>query len=82
MRYFLPLLLLALAGAGCGPPTAGPEVLGTRTVKLPNGQEIRAEVEMTPEEMQKGMMFRDSPAAKACSTSTKRPASTPIGCTR
>ena len=60
MRYFLPLLLLALAGAGCGPPTAGPEVLGMRTVKLPNGQEIRAEVEMTPEEMQKGMMFRDS----------------------
>jgi hypothetical protein len=31
-----------------------------RTVTLPAGQKIRAEVEMTPEDMQKGMMFRDS----------------------
>jgi len=61
MRYLMPLMLLALAGAGCtGPDTAGPEVLGMRTIKLPGGQEIRAEVEINPEDLQKGMMFRDS----------------------
>lgn len=60
MRYFWPLLLLTLAGAACGPSTAGPEVLGMRTVTLPGGQQIRAEVEMTQVDMQKGMMFRDS----------------------
>jgi uncharacterized membrane protein (UPF0127 family) len=61
MRYFLPLMLLSLLAAGCGgPETAGPEVLRMRTVKLPNGQEIRAEVEIDPIDMQKGMMFRDS----------------------
>ena len=31
-----------------------------RTVKLPNGQEIRSEVEIDQIDMQKGMMFRDS----------------------
>ena len=60
MRYFLPLILLALAGAGCGPPTADLDELELRHVKLPNGQEIRAEVELSPTDMQKGMMFRDS----------------------
>lgn len=53
-------MLVALAGAGCGPPTAGPEVLGMRTIKLPGGQEISAEVEITPRDLQKGMMFRDA----------------------
>jgi uncharacterized membrane protein (UPF0127 family) len=64
MRYLKPhlmtLMLLALVGAGCGPETAGPEVLGTRAVKLPDGQQVRAEVEMNAVDMQKGMMFRDS----------------------
>ena len=61
MRYFFPLMLLSLLAAGCNDQdTAGPEVLGMRTVKLPGGQEIRAEVEITPIDMQKGMMFRDS----------------------
>jgi uncharacterized membrane protein (UPF0127 family) len=61
MRYSMPLILLALLGAGCGgPETEGPEVLGTRKVVLPGGQQIRAEVEMDPADMQKGMMFRDS----------------------
>jgi uncharacterized membrane protein (UPF0127 family) len=61
MRYFAPLLLLALAGTGCGgPETEGPEALGMQTVKLPGGQTIRAEVELSELDMQKGMMFRDS----------------------
>jgi uncharacterized membrane protein (UPF0127 family) len=64
MRYLLPhlmpILLLALIGTGCGSETEGPEVLGMHTVKLPGGQQIRAEVEMTAVDMQKGMMFRDS----------------------
>ncbi len=61
MRYFLPLMLLALAGVGCGgSESSGPEVLGMRTVTLPSGQQIHAEVEMTAADMQKGMMFRDS----------------------
>jgi len=60
MRYFLPLLLLALAAAGCGPSTSGLDVLRMRTVTLPNGDKIEAEVEITPADMQKGMMFRDA----------------------
>ena len=65
MRYLMPhlmlMLLVALMGAGCGrPETEGPEVLSTRKVTLPDGQQIRAEVEMDAVDMQKGMMFRDS----------------------
>jgi len=63
MRYSMPylmLMLLALAGAGCSSETEGPELIGTRKVTLPGGQTIRAEVEMDPVDMQKGMMFRDS----------------------
>jgi uncharacterized membrane protein (UPF0127 family) len=41
-------------------PDGKTELLGTRKVTLPGGQEIRAEVEMNPIDMQKGMMFRDS----------------------
>ena len=57
---FIQIILLALAGAGCGPPTVGLDELRMRTVKLPNGQQIRAEAEIDPTDMQKGMMFRDS----------------------
>jgi uncharacterized membrane protein (UPF0127 family) len=59
MRYFMPLLLLALAGCG-GSETESPDVLRTQKVTLPGGQIIRAEVEMTDLDMQKGMMFRDA----------------------
>ena len=57
---FIQIILLALAGAGCGPPTVGLDELGMRVVKLPNGKQIRAEAEIDPIDMQKGMMFRDS----------------------
>jgi uncharacterized membrane protein (UPF0127 family) len=61
MRSFLPLLLAAVLWCGCGPsPNACPDVLNTRTVTLPGGQKICAEVEVTQVEMRKGMMFRDS----------------------
>jgi uncharacterized membrane protein (UPF0127 family) len=65
MRYSTPfrtfLLPLALIAAGCGgPENEGADVVGTRKVTLPDGQAIRAEVEMDPIDMQKGMMFRDS----------------------
>jgi uncharacterized membrane protein (UPF0127 family) len=36
------------------------EDLNTRPVRLPNGVEIRAEVMMHPEDMIRGMMYRDS----------------------
>ncbi|MGA2136392.1 MAG: DUF192 domain-containing protein [Bryobacteraceae bacterium] len=64
MRFFLPPLLIlplmAMAWLGCSSDTGGPEVLNTRTVTLPGGQKIRAEVEVTQVDMRKGMMFRDS----------------------
>jgi uncharacterized protein len=64
MRYFMApmftVILLALACAACGPPTVGLDDLTLRTVKLPDGRQIRAEVEINPTDMQKGMMFRDS----------------------
>jgi uncharacterized protein len=65
MRYFVPhlmlMLLVALLGAGCGgPENEAPEPLSTRKVTLPNGQQIRAEVEMNDLDMRRGMMFRDS----------------------
>ena len=55
------MLFVLIVAAGCGgPETEGPDVLGTRKVTLPGGQQIRAEVEMTDIDMRKGMMFRDS----------------------
>jgi uncharacterized membrane protein (UPF0127 family) len=57
---FVMLILLAVLMAGCSRETESSDVLLTRRVTLPGGQEIRAEVEMTAMDMQKGMMFRDS----------------------
>jgi uncharacterized membrane protein (UPF0127 family) len=61
MRFFLPLLLTVLTWSGCdSSPDACPDVLKARIVTLPAGQKICAEMEVTPQDMQKGMMFRDS----------------------
>ena len=57
MRLCLPLLLLLTA---CGPKMSSLEELNTRTVRLPGGQQIVAEVVSDPIDMQRGMMFRDS----------------------
>jgi uncharacterized membrane protein (UPF0127 family) len=60
MRFFVPLLWMVLVQSACGPKTVGLDELNMRTVKLPDGTEIRAEVEINPVDMQRGMMFRDS----------------------
>jgi uncharacterized membrane protein (UPF0127 family) len=58
MRYLL--LCAALAAAcGCGSRNAVEDVLETRTVTLPNGSQVRAEVRIRPIDLQRGMMFRD-----------------------
>lgn len=60
MRYLWLCVFLALASWGCGSNADDPDVLEMRTVTLPGGQKIRAEVKIKPLEMQRGMMFRDS----------------------
>jgi uncharacterized membrane protein (UPF0127 family) len=63
MQSLAPCLLLAaltLALAGCGEEPATMDDFTTRVVTLPNGKGIRAEVMMRPEDMMRGMMFRDS----------------------
>ena len=53
-------LILAVAMTGCGTQTATFEDLQTRTIRLPGGALIRAEVMMQPADLARGMMFRDS----------------------
>ncbi len=54
------LSLLALALAGCAPKPATPEDFDTRLVTLPGGRQVRAEVLANPQDLARGMMFRDS----------------------
>ncbi len=58
MRYFW--LIMAAMLCGCGPQTESLEDLQTRTVRLPSGREVRAEVLIKPSDLQRGMMYRDS----------------------
>jgi hypothetical protein len=50
---------LVLNGCGGG-STEGLKALNLRDVKLPDGPIIRAETALSPEEMQRGLMFRES----------------------
>jgi len=59
-RGRLALLWAALALLACRNEALKLEDLNTRPVRLPNGVEIRAEVMMHPEDMIRGMMYRDS----------------------
>lgn len=52
-------VLLSLAAAGCGGGSATLDDLQTRMLTLPGGQQIRTEVMVRPEDMLRGMMFRD-----------------------
>jgi uncharacterized protein len=54
------LLLAALTLAGCGPKPVSLEDYGTRLVTFPSGRQIRAEVLVNPQDLARGMMFRDS----------------------
>jgi uncharacterized protein len=66
MRFFT-LLFAALLLCGCKSESdsAGEDALRTVLVTLPNGKVVRAEQAVTPVEMQRGMMYRDSlPAGK------------------
>lgn len=61
-----PLAIAALAAmffAACGDQKTALEDYDTLPVTLPNGKVIKAEVLVKPEDMMRGMMFRDSLAA-------------------
>jgi uncharacterized membrane protein (UPF0127 family) len=61
MRVFVPVAVVLLLSACSNRETS--EALGTTAVILPNGKQIRAEVLTRPEEIARGMMFRDDLAA-------------------
>ncbi len=56
---FQRILLAALLCAACGRKPATVDDFHTREVILPNGFKLRAEVMVRPEDMMRGMMFRD-----------------------
>ena len=60
MRFLLPGLFLAAFCCGCSHNTSGLEDLNTQVVTLPGGDQIRAEILIKPNEMSRGMMFRDA----------------------
>lgn len=63
LRYPGGLALLAFALAlSCGEKPATLETYYTRTITLPDGFQVRAEVMIRPEDMMRGMMFRDDVA--------------------
>lgn len=58
--YFIVCAVFLAAASGCGEKQAPLEQLRTRPVTLPDGTRIIAEVLTQPEDMMRGMMFRDS----------------------
>lgn len=61
LRKYLGLWIAALTLAGCSSgPAVGP---GERLIGLPGGRQIVTEVASRPEDMARGMMYRDSLAA-------------------
>lgn len=59
MRVLL-LVFLSLCLAACDREAASIEDYSARSVTLPDGTVVKAEVMMTPTDMARGMMFRDS----------------------
>jgi len=61
MRFLLPVLVALVVCASCGGPrTESLEDLSLQVITLPDGRQIRAEVMIKPEEMTRGMMYRDA----------------------
>jgi uncharacterized membrane protein (UPF0127 family) len=62
--YLMQLSRLALFVAvafltACSEPTTRPEDIGTRLITMPGGQKVRVEVKILPEDIMRGMMFRE-----------------------
>jgi uncharacterized membrane protein (UPF0127 family) len=57
MRSFLILFAMTFISCGSNQP-GGAESLNTRTVTLPDGFEVIAEVEISEPDMERGMMYR------------------------
>lgn len=57
---FAALLLACLTLASCGPKTVSWDEFHARTVTLPDGTKITAEVMTAQTDMARGMMYRDS----------------------
>ena len=58
MRFVLLLTVLALAGCGSADSTGGGSALNTRTVTLPDGFAVVAEMAVNSSDMERGMMYR------------------------
>lgn len=54
------IVLLAVVLAACGPESSSVYEFNTRVVRLPDGAAIRCEVMSHPDDMARGMMFRES----------------------
>lgn len=59
-NHLIPFLFAAAILSGCGEPAMKPEDYGTHRVEMPNGKTIRAEMMVKPEDLMRGMMFRES----------------------
>jgi hypothetical protein len=59
-NHLIPFLFAAAMLSGCGEPALKPEDYGTHRVGMPNGNAIRAEMLVKPEDLMRGMMFRES----------------------
>jgi uncharacterized membrane protein (UPF0127 family) len=60
MRFFILVAALAVLCVSCGSRTTDENPITTRTVTLPDGTKIRAEVMLSAVDMARGYMFRDS----------------------
>lgn len=58
MRHIVWICLLAAALAGCGAKEEAQSDIAIRNVTLPDGTVIKAELKVTPQQQQVGMMFR------------------------
>jgi len=54
------VLAAALASAGCGSSNEGLNALNSREVQLPDGKVVIAETAVRPDELAKGLMYRES----------------------